>query len=187
MKRHLVTALATAILILGGPATLTGGSSQAPDCLCPQCSFGWVRFEDSNPGVPHFWWQDSLEVQQIKICDHGISFVFLTEDHGNLQMAGLVFPRPSERLIETRLGLSPFDPRFGRELEHFKERYSSLRRELNRLSGGRFRTSGTIDFGNSESAPGPWIINPARKLVLKWGGEEIRLRGYLDVYHNVVT
>jgi hypothetical protein len=187
MKRHLINALATTILVLGGPATLTGLTSPAPDCTCPQRSFGWVLFEDSNRGVPDFWWQDSLQVKEITICDHGINFLFLTEQHGNQQVAGLIFVNPSAELIETRLGLSPCDPRFRSELEHFRKRYSTLLRELNRMSGGKFETGGELDFWNTESDQKPLIINPARRLILKWRGEEIELRGYLDVYHNAVT
>ena len=187
MKRHRVTALATTILILGGPAILTRVSIAAPYCSCHRGSFGWVLFEDTNPGVPDFWRQDSLKIQEITVCDHGISFVLLAEDHGNLQVAGLVFVNPSEKLIETRLGLRPCDPRFVTELEHFRKRYSFLHRELNRLSGGQFETGGKIDFSNTESDQRPLIIDPARRLILKWRGEEVELRGYLDVYLNTMT
>jgi hypothetical protein len=187
MKRHPFVALATTVLILGGPVVFTQVSFPAPDCSCPQGSFGWVLFEDSNPGVPDFWWQDSLEVLEITVCDHGINFLFLAEERENLQVAGLVFVNPSEELIETRLGLHPCDPRFCRELEHYRKRYSTLRSEMNRLSDGQLKAGGQIDFWRASRDQRPRIINPLRKLHLRWNGEEIELRGYLDVYFNTVT
>jgi hypothetical protein len=187
MKRRPFITLATTILVACGNTTLCGVSSPVPDCRCPQSSFGWVLFEDSNRGVPDFWWQDSLEVQQIAVCRHGISFLFLAEEAGNLHVAALVFVNPSEEFLETRLGYKLYDLPFGRDIAHFKKRYSLLLSRLNCLWNGKFEAGGRIDFRSKTPGQRPLIIDPARRLILRWRSEEIELRGYLDVYFNSMT
>lgn len=187
MKRRASVALATTVLLLGAFRTLGGAPSPTCGCSCPQTSIGWVLFEDSNDGVPEFWWQDSLEVQEISMCAHGITFVFLASERENLYVAGLVFVNPSGPLAEQRQRIELDGMLSGHGYNHYEERYSFLRDELERLSGGRLGSDGLIDFRMTCPVQRPVIINPARKLSLRWGTEEIVLRGYLDVFFNSIT
>ncbi len=106
MKRRLFFTLATTIFILGGPTTLGGVPCLVPDCFCPQSSSGWMLFEDSNRDAPDFWWRDSLEVQEVKVCSHGITFLFLAEEEETLYLVALMFAHPSGAVPEMCEGLA---------------------------------------------------------------------------------
>jgi hypothetical protein len=187
MNRRRLVALATTILLIGGPTAIGGAPCPVAGCSCPQSAFGWVLFEDSNPGVPDFWWQDSLEVLEISVCSHGINFQFLACHDGNLYVTALVFADPNGDIGETRSRFEDYCIRTGRTPEENGMRYRSLRTALGQIGKGLLETDGIVDFRNSNPEERPVILNPARLLHLRWGDEEIRLRGYLDVFMNLVV
>ena len=176
-------ALAAAVLatsVQGMPSrALDAGRSRS----CPPWTPGWILFEDSSRRVPDFWWQDSLAVQRISVCPDGITFLFLGKDAGTLYVAALVFLNPSGKSWDGR-GIAT---QCGKSREFFETRYQALRDRLNQVSGGLFRSGGEVDFGRAAPEARPWILNPAGRLVLHWMNQEILLRGYLDVYLNLIS
>ncbi|HET9886717.1 MAG TPA: hypothetical protein VFR10_04330 [bacterium] len=154
----------------------------AEACTCPPVECEWVRFEDPTPHAPDFWWKrEHVLMDQIRVCPHAVRFEFLVKEKGVMMRAALVFPRPDEQLIETRLGIPRSTPKFASELRHFSKRYESLVAELNKMfnvAPGQFLS---LDFGAKEANECPTLF-PAEKLALEWQGHELLLRGYLDVY-----
>jgi len=43
-----------------------------------------------------------------------------------------------------------------------------------------------MDFKHMSEDQRPRILQPSRRLVLEWQGEEVELRGYLDVYMTLL-
>jgi hypothetical protein len=154
--------------------------TDAQACPCPPTACEWVRFEDSFPGAPDFWYGPSVLIDEIRICPHAVRFEFLVKQSGVLMRAALVFPRPDEELIESRLTLRRNTAKFASELQHFSKRYERLEAALNKLFAvpdGQFLS---LDFHSSEANECPSL--ETGKLALHWQGHEVLLRGYLDVY-----
>ena len=128
-----------------------------------------------------FWWTDSVTDREIFICQHGVQFLFVTGQRGVPNYTALVFPRPSRRMLGERLRLAPCSCRLEKEYKHYAWRYTSLLAALERISGGALRPGARLSF---ETAAGRerLVIIPNLRLVLRWRGEELKLRGYLDVY-----
>jgi hypothetical protein len=153
---------------------------EAQACPCPPTACEWVRFEDSFPGAPDFWSGPPVLIDEIRVCPHAVRFEFLVKQRGILMRAALVFPRPDEELIESRLTLRRNTAKFASELRHFSKRYESLVVALNRLfvvPDGQFLS---LDFHSAEANGCPFL--ETGKLALHWHGQEVLLRGYLDVY-----
>ena len=154
-------------------------------CTCPLGFGNWMRFEDSNasPNMPDFWDEESLEVDEISLCSHGISFVFLTRQNDNLVIASLFFPEPTPEFLETRFAHSR-RAKSGLEGERIQlmDRYTSLRWRIEEQFGSAFDEYGRVVFREMESGARPKILDPLDRLSLKWNSNELELRGYLDVY-----
>jgi hypothetical protein len=180
MKRY-VLLIAGICLATSPTASLTADRSCAAD-FCPQTSSAWTIFPDSNPGAPDFWWKpDAVEVEEICICAHGIQFLFTTTQDGEQRPTALVFPKPSPEMLAERLNLEPGSEKLQKEFTHFQSRYLCLLKGLERISGGVVVEGTEMHFDHSGSSADPTIV-PNRRLALCWGGEELKLRGYLDVY-----
>lgn len=166
--------LATTTLDLG-----TSQSHRSNTCCCPQKCPGWLLFEDSNYGVPDFWWEESVAVREIIVCEHGIHFLFPAEQDGRPHYVALVIVKPTRELFEARwipeIGDRPMDVQLARNRTEYKE----LLTLIDSWWGERFTESGRLDFADACKKP---VIVPWRKLVMIWGDKEIKLRGYLDVY-----
>lgn len=155
------------------------GDSTYPSC--PQQSMGWTLFVDANLGTPDFWWTDSVTVREIYRCEHGVQFLFLTKQKGRLSHTALVFPKPSPRMLAERLDLEPGSRKLASEYEHFAGRYEALTKALEELSGGTLVVGARLSFQDKTTEGAP-IIVPKHLLALRWRGQELKLRGYLDVY-----
>jgi hypothetical protein len=180
--------LVCGLLVAGSMAPPVGSQpahspvfSEGP-CAWPPTTSGWMLFDDSSRRVPDFWWEDSLEVEQICACEHGIHFVFEVEERQNPHLAALVFPKPTPDLVENRLHLQPDGARHERELMRLREKYAALLRGLKGMFPDLLEQPGRLDFRRVDPVDHPWILAPSRKLTLRWNGGEIELRGYLDVY-----
>jgi hypothetical protein len=150
--------------------------------FCPQTSSAWTIFADTNPGAPDFWWKpDAFQVEEIGICAHGIQFLFTTTQDGERRPTALVFPKPSPAMLAERLQLRPGSEALQKEFAHYRWRYLSLLQGLERISGGAVVEGTERHFGRCDGGPDPSIV-PNTRLVLCWGNEELKLRGYLDVY-----
>jgi hypothetical protein len=148
---------------------------------CPQTSSSWTIWPDSAPGAPDFWWKpDAVTVEEISLCAHGIHFVFPAEQDGTVRPTALIFPYPSPELLAGRLGLAAGSDKLACEHEHFQRRYAALLDGLERLSGGSLTGRARETFAPSD--PDQPRIVPNSRLALLWRGEELALRGYLDVY-----
>lgn len=158
-------------------------TSSAQDCSNLPDSGGWVLFADSNRGVPDFWTQDSLDVQQIAICPNGVSFLFLATEGGSLYLAALVFVNPLGMLWRFGGSRTPSD--FG--LEYYEGRYSTLLEDLEHIAGGVLEPGDRIDFRMLSPSERPRIVDPSRRLLLRWKNQEVQLRGYLDVYFDAFS
>jgi hypothetical protein len=181
MKTRALVAIATCLLLESATTLAADRWCGDTPCPCPQASLGWMLFNDSNRGTPDFWWTPSVDVREIFVCEHGVQFLFLTRQRGLLLHTALVFPKPSRRMLAARLGLAPGSEKLESEYAHFRERYDSLLEELRSLSGGSL-VEGTLvafDRATGESRP---VIVPNHRLELRWRGEVLKLRGYLDVY-----
>jgi len=100
---------------------------------------------------------------------------------GQSRPTALVFPNPSRPLLAERLELEPGGARLEKEFEHFQGRYTRLLEELSRISSGTLVMGTPRRFPPGDEGEAPTIIASTR-LVLCWRGEELKLRGYLDVY-----
>lgn len=185
MKPHAL-AVATACLIASvGSAFASDRWCGDTDCTCPQKTLGWMLYADSNHGAPDFWWTASVDVREIFICRHGIQFLFITQQRGQPHWTALVFPKPSPVMLAARLILEPGSDRLQKEFEHFQGRYEALLAELERISGGTLVEGTRLTF--DKLGPDTPTIIPNHRLVLCWRGEELKLRGYLDVYFTLVS
>ncbi|MFN8179222.1 MAG: hypothetical protein U0167_14925 [bacterium] len=158
------------------------GESLVP--CCPQQSMGWMLYVDANHGAPDFWWTDSVTVQEIFRCEHGVQFLFVARQQGQPHQAALVFPKPSRTLLADRLNLAPGSAQLESEYAHYAARYVALAKALEDLSGGTLVEGARLSFQDSARGTAP-IIVPKSLLVLRWRGQELRLRGYLDVYFSL--
>lgn len=155
-------------------------------CICPQTSFGWTLFVDSNRGTPDFWWTDSVTVREIFICTHGVQFLFVTRQKGTPQHTALVFPRPTRKMLAHRLDLEPESDLLESEFDHFRRRFDSLVGSLGEISGGALVEGARMSFDTRPEGEAPVIV-PKRRLELLWRGAALKLRGYLDVYFAPVV
>jgi hypothetical protein len=177
--------LVTALLVGGLTAENASPQSGNNGC-CPQSSGGWVLFEDCNPRVPDFWKRDSVAVDVIEVCRHGINFYFVSEEDGQLRYVALIIVKPTRELYETRVIRKIGDPPLEIRLERAKQKYVELVSTLGQLFGVAFCPEGRVDFTKHplESRP---LISPTSGLTLRWRGSEVKLRGYLDVYMTMFT
>ncbi len=164
----------------------TGNSQPSDQGCCPQSTLGWLLFEDSNRRVPDFWRLDSVVVDVIEVCRHGVNFFFVSEEDGQPRYVALVIVKPNRELYETRVihrvGDAPIEVR----LERAHRGYADLVAGLERLFSAGFTPQGRVDFTNRPLEERP-LISPCRGLTLRWGGTEIKLRGYLDVYMTMFS
>jgi len=131
--------------------------------------------------MPDFWVEEVLEVDEISLCRHGISFVFLTRQNENLIIASLFFPEPTPEFMESRMARTSKRDLDG-ERVRLVDRYTTLRWRIEELFGGSFDEYGRVVFREMESGERPEILDPYNRLSFRWKGTEFDLRGYLDVY-----
>jgi hypothetical protein len=181
-----VIALALSAIAVRCPVTFPADSPAPPSedrCFCPELAPGWLLFDDSSWRTPDFWRADSLEVLEISLCAHGIAFIFLATDGGNLYLSSLMIADPdvaSERLrhqVAAREG----------DAETKRRKYAAIVSGVCRLAEGSLRTGSRVDLRQASGAAKAWIVSPAGRLSLRWYGEEFRLRGYLDVYLSALV
>ncbi len=178
-----LVALGATVLAVSLLAPIARRSSADSDCENLPDSGGWVLFADSNRRVPDFWLQDSLVVQEIAVCRNGISFLFIATDEGSLYWVALVFLNPLGPLWSS-LAKGPW---IDRGDDYFRERYSHLLASLQQVAGEAIEEGQLLDFRMIRAEQRPRIIDPARRLLLRWKGNEIQLRGDLDVYLNAFS
>jgi hypothetical protein len=173
----LFAVVVAAAAVAAAPA-LPDGTAAGASCPCPLHSHGALLFEDISRRVPDFWYEDSLEVQEIIICPRGISFIFLGHDEGSLFLSTLVFVNPDGegRPADSQELRSPW------VIRHNQDQYRSLVESISRITGAAPGAGGGIIRGGADPGERPRIIDPVHKLTLRWHGEEVQLRGYLDVY-----
>lgn len=180
LSSALVLLLAAARAFAAGPAPVHS------DCGCPLSSCGWTLFVDENRGTPDFWWIESVTVDEIIVCEHGVQFLFPALQQGGMHRAALVFPNVSREVLADRLDLEPGGRMLESEFLRVRQRFEDLTGSLEKASGGKLREGSRMTFpeGNPPASP---ILSPARRLELLWRGVAMNLRGYLDVYFSVVV
>ena len=146
---------------------------------CPLNSYGWTLFVDSNKGTPDFWWGPPVPVREILVCEHGVQFLFVTEQRGQTQHTALVFPTPTRPLLAYRLDIQD-EVLLESEFEHFRGRFAALTDSLDSISGGTLGVGRRLSFDEQRGEDSATLITG--KLALAWRGRELFLRGYLDVY-----
>lgn len=147
----------------------------------PSPAMGWMLFADTNEGAPDFWWTDAVTVREIYVCAHGVQFLFVTNQYGRPHHTALVFPKPSRQMLAGRLDLETTDPKLTSELLHYEGRYQALTAALQELSAGTLVPGVRASFETAAGNERPVLV-PNRLLALRWRGQELKLRGYLDVY-----
>jgi hypothetical protein len=177
--------LATVSLVWGLAAAIGHAQTRHRGC-CPQSSDGWVLFEDSNPRVPDFWRRDSVVVDAVDVCRHGINFYFLSEEDGQPRYVALIIVKPTRELYETRVIRRVGDPPLETCLERAQQKYADLVAALEQFFEVGFTPEGQIDFKEYPLGDRP-AISPCRGLTLRWRGSVIKLRGYLDVYMTMFS
>ncbi|MEZ4654093.1 MAG: hypothetical protein R3E12_11045 [Candidatus Eisenbacteria bacterium] len=171
------------LLLLVAPASARAQSPEPP-CGCPLGGGNWLLFKDSNtrPNVPDFWDSEFLEIDEVSACRHGVSFVFTTQQDESLFITALFFPEPTPELLESRLHLRPGIRPYDEEYRRIRERYDTLRGEVERVFGPHFDEYGRLVFRWWVDLPRPRILDPRHRLTLEWQSARFDLRGYLDVY-----
>lgn len=175
-----------AVLFLTAVTAAVESSGAGGNGCCPQSGGGWMLFEDSNPRVPDFWKRDSVVVDVIEVCRHGVNFYFISEEDGQPRYVALVFVKPSRDLFETRVPRRAGDPPIEERLERARARYVDLLTNLERLLGANIVPEGRLDFTNRPFDERP-VISRRRGLSLRWRGGEFDLRGYIDVYMTMFS
>lgn len=165
-------------------AAPTIAQDEPASCTCPLGFGNWMRFEDSNvlPNMPDFWIEPSLDVDEISVCAHGVSFVITTRQNDNLVIASLFFPEPTIELMQTRLAGRLSGNLVRAEQSRLMDRYTSLRGRIVEQFGSSFDQYGRVVFRSMEPSERPKILDPHRRLALEWDSSTFELRGYLDVY-----
>jgi hypothetical protein len=174
------------VLLAAGLRLEIGNAQPGDNGCCPQSSDGWLLFEDSNPRVPDFWRRDSVVVDVIDVCRHGINCYFVSEEDGQPRYVALIIVKPSQELYETRVIRRVGDTPLETCLERAQRNYADLVAALEQLFEIAFSPEGRIDFTNHtlESRP---VISRCRGLTIRWRGNEVKLRGYLDVYMTMFS
>jgi hypothetical protein len=172
-----ILALSACALTLCPPQTGSG------PCDCPEMTSGWVLFDDSSRRVPDFWRRDSLEVQQIILCRHGLTFVFLARDAGSLYLASLMMVDPTAAA-----------PRLAQKLSEWRddpgtrgEKYTRIVQAVRELSSDLLAPGRAVDLRLAPADQKAWIFRPSSRLALRWHNREVILRGYLDVYLRAIV
>lgn len=179
----LFTRTVLVFLVLLWPENVSGGWRESrADCSCPQRSIGWLLYKDENRSVPDFWSEDSVSVEEIYECAHGVNFLFTADENGLPRYVALIFVRPSIELVLTRLIPRLGEPSPESKLAHLERRYAALRDGLEDLFGPM--DSRVLDFRDRTRRP---TIAPRNGLILKWDGGDLELRGYLDVYMSMIN
>jgi hypothetical protein len=173
--------IATLLAVHASPVPASPPDTDA-FCPCPLHAHTAILFEDGSRRTPDFWHEDSLAVQEIIVCSRGISFIFPGHDGGNLFLSVLVFPNPHGDVWQGDSGwLSTPARRVSDE-----ERFQTLLDGLSRVAGQALDAGARFDFGAPGSGEPPMLVDPSRGLRLRWKGDVVPLRGYLDVYLSVV-
>ena len=175
-----------ALFFAAGLTVELGNTQPKDEGCCPQSSDGWLLFEDSNPRVPDFWRRDSVVVDVIDVCRHGINFYFVSEEDGQPRYVALVIVKPSRELYEKRVIRRVGDPPLETRLERAQRSYADLVAALEQLFEIACSPEGRIDFTNRPFGGRP-VISRCRGLTIRWRGNEIKLRGYLDVYMTMFS
>ena len=170
-------------LVLLWPVTaLSQRSDVRSSCPCPQKSIGWLLFEDKNRSVPDFWKEESVPVEEIYECCHGLNILFTADQDGESRLVALIFVRPSMELVRTRLINRWCDSSHEKKLAFLEERYVALRGGLENIFGPI--GSNMLDFRGRSKRP---AISPRDGLILAWEGKDLELRGYIDVYMSMIN
>ena len=143
-----------------------------------------MLYEDYNRVVPDFWWR-TVTLRELVVCDHGIHFMFNEDQDERPHYVALVIVRPTWELYNTRVRQFQKGPS---ELwmRNAENTYVRMLNELTyvgvQLESGHVR----IDFSREPEEHCP-KISPWNNLRVIWGGVEVELRGYVDVYMTMVS
>ena len=170
-------------LVLLWPVTVFSQRNDVrASCPCPQKSIGWLLFKDENRSVPDFWNEDSVYVEEIYECSHGVNVLFTANQDGESRCVALIFVRPSIELVRTRVIFRSCDSSRERKLAWLEERYAMLRSGLENIFGPM--GTNVLDFRGRPKRP---TIVPGAGLILRWEGRELKLRGNIDVYMSMIN
>ena len=179
------TSMVVVLLAVALTAAIGAAESGERGC-CPQSTRGWMLFDDGNRRVPDFWWSDSVSVEAIDVCSHGINFYFVSEEDGQPRYVALIIVKPTQLLYETRVPCALGDEPLNKRLERAQEKYNVLVTSIERLFNTRFCPEGRVDFVQCPLGDRP-VISLCRGLVLCWRHGTVELRGYLDVYMTMFS
>ena len=176
-------ALCTVFLILVSTSTV---APHGPDCVCPENSAEWTVYPDSARGAPDFFFERSIQIREIIICDGALHLFFHATQCNEKRNVCLVIAEPTyaEYLMripsDSVMTDKDFDKlegsvQWGKAV--FTERMNQLKEFLqNRLGenqGVTFKT-GWLRY--------PPTIWPGQPLLLRYRGRMIELVGSLNVY-----
>lgn len=157
-----------------------GGAPDTSSCHCPQTTRGWMIFDDASRNVPDFIYEESVTVQRISVCSHGIHLYFIADEEGEPRYISFIFVKPTLELYKTRVMVRPGDPPREVMYERALAKYERVVKELQLFLG--FNPV-DVDFrGLGTEMP---TITPAPPLHLHWKGKSLKLTGYVDVYMTV--
>ena len=114
-------------------------------------------------------------------CEHGVYFFFFSIEHSEARYVSLVIVKPTQKLYETRVRVTPDDEPLDKRLRDAQTEYGALLERLDSIFGDQLSSGKRLEFGSLNVADSP-IINVRRTLALNWRGQTCKLRGYLDVY-----
>lgn len=152
-------------------------------CPCPQQTVGWLLYEDDNPGAPDFWYQNSVLVEEIYQCAHGVNILFKADQNDRPHYIALIFVRPTRELYRTRSIRKLDEAGVERAFRSGERMYANLLIGLTGMFGEMWK--GALDFRQLPPNQRP-VLSAPQGLRLFWRGEKLLLRGYIDVYMTMI-
>ena len=173
--------VSSALLIATVGFALARDNGHPQTGCCPKTTDGWILFQDSTPTTPYFWHVESVVVDAVDSCEHGVYFFFFSIEHSEARYVSLVIVKPTRMLYETRVRVRQGDPPLDDRLHKAQTEYGALLKRLDDIFGSELSSGKRLQFDSLYASDSP-IINVRRTLALKWRGQTCKLRGYLDVY-----
>ena len=152
---------------------------------CPQTSSTWMLLTDPSP-VPSFWWEDSVVVDAIEVCPHGVSLFFSARANSQPRYVSLTIHKPTPELLRKTSPSKLGDPPMEARMRRAESAYGELIAHLSGLSAVDLSQGGRVDLSRIWYRNRP-IIVPWRGLTIKWRSTEFMIRGCLDVYYTMFS
>jgi len=152
---------------------------------CPRTSSTWMLLTDPS-AVPDFWWEDSVVVDAIEVCPHGISLFFPALANSQPRYVSLTIHKPTPDLLRKNSPSKIGDPPMEARMRRAESAYAQLIAHLSAMSAIDLSRGGRVDLSRLWYRNRPAIV-PWQGLTIKWRSTEFKIRGCLDVYYTMFS